>query len=231
MKMPKTIEPAMFAPCGMNCMVCYKHCYHKKPCAGCLNSDQGKPEHCRRCRIKDCVQAKGVGYCFACTEYPCHQIKNLEKSYKKRYETSLMENSKVVKERGIEAFLRQQRERYLCPGCGGVISLHDAECSECQYMLREKNKNSDLKKIPGVGTNMEQHLQNIGIHCIADLKGKDPEELYRLDCVKKGYQDDRCVLYVFRCAVYFAEQEHHDPEKLKWWYWKDKEEPEGSGSQ
>lgn len=36
----------MFAPCGMNCKVCYKHCYHKKPCAGCLNSDQGKPEHC-----------------------------------------------------------------------------------------------------------------------------------------------------------------------------------------
>lgn len=22
-------------------MVCYKHCYHKKPCAGCLKSDHG----------------------------------------------------------------------------------------------------------------------------------------------------------------------------------------------
>lgn len=42
MKMPKTIEPSMFAPCGMNCMVCYKHCYHKKTCAGCLNSDLKK---------------------------------------------------------------------------------------------------------------------------------------------------------------------------------------------
>lgn len=27
---------------------------------------------------------------------------------------------------------------------------------------------SDLKKIPGVGANMEQHLHNIGIRCIAD---------------------------------------------------------------
>lgn len=36
MKMPEKIESAMFAPCGMDCMVCYKHCYHKKSCAGYL---------------------------------------------------------------------------------------------------------------------------------------------------------------------------------------------------
>lgn len=40
MKMPtEKIDTVMFAPCGMNCLVCYKHCYHKKPCAGCLNSE------------------------------------------------------------------------------------------------------------------------------------------------------------------------------------------------
>lgn len=85
---------------------------------------------------------------------------------------------------------------------------------------------SDLKKIPGVGANMERHMQEIGIHCIGDLVGKDPEKLYHLDCLKKGFQDDRCVLYVLRCAVYFAEHQHHEPEKLKWWYWKDKDYPE-----
>ncbi len=43
MKMPaENIDTVMFAPCGMNCKVCYKHCYHKKPCARCLNSDRGK---------------------------------------------------------------------------------------------------------------------------------------------------------------------------------------------
>lgn len=42
MKMPEKIDISMFAPCGMNCKVCYKHCYHKNPCAGCLNSDKGK---------------------------------------------------------------------------------------------------------------------------------------------------------------------------------------------
>ena len=80
MKMPKeNIDTSMFAPCGMNCLVCYKHCCHKKPCAGCLNSDKGKPEHCRKCKIKECIKIKELSYCFECSEYPCKQIKNLEK--------------------------------------------------------------------------------------------------------------------------------------------------------
>lgn len=89
-----------------------------------------------------------------------------------------------------------------------------------------KTPAGDLKKIPGVGKNMEQHLNNIGIHRIEDLRGKDPEELYAQDCIQKGFQEDRCVLYVYRCAVYFAEHEQHETEKLKWWYWKDREYPE-----
>lgn len=103
MKMPtEKIDTAMFAPCGMNCLVCYKHCYHKKPCAGCLNSDIGKPEHCRKCKIKDCIKGKGLSYCFECTDYPCKLIKNLEKSYNKRYQTSLMTNSEFVRQHGLE---------------------------------------------------------------------------------------------------------------------------------
>ncbi len=85
---------------------------------------------------------------------------------------------------------------------------------------------TDLKQIPGVGANMAQHLNNIGILWVEDLVGKDPEELYQKNCLKKGYQDDKCVLYVFRCAVYFAEHKEREAEKLKWWYWKDKEYPE-----
>jgi hypothetical protein len=32
------------------------------------------------------------------------------------------------------------------------------------------------------------------------------------------------MLYVFRCAVYFATEEFHDPELLKWWTWKDRDD-------
>lgn len=135
MKMPERIEPAMFAHCGMNCLVCYKHCCHKNPCAGCLKSAQGKPEHCRKCRIKACVKERQLTYCFECSEYPCGQIKRLEKSYHTRYCASLIENSRMVKEQGMAAFLQQQKERYTCAECGGIISLHDAECSECGWKM------------------------------------------------------------------------------------------------
>lgn len=135
MRMPEKIEPVMFAPCGMNCLVCYKHCYHKKPCAGCLKSDRGKPEHCRKCRIKDCIRDKNISYCYECSSYPCIQLKSLEKSYNTRYHTSLMDNSKSVQELGVEDFLEKQRGKYLCPVCGGIISLHDGECSDCRYNI------------------------------------------------------------------------------------------------
>ncbi|MEI3579819.1 MAG: helix-hairpin-helix domain-containing protein [Acutalibacteraceae bacterium] len=53
------------------------------------------------------------------------------------------------------------------------------------------------------------------------FRGKDPEELYRLDCLHKGYQEDRCQLYVYRLAVYYAETPDPDPDRLRWWLWKD----------
>lgn len=132
--MPPKIANTMFAPCGMNCMVCYKQCMpkkHGKPCAGCLVSDLGKPEHCRKCKIKDCVKDKGLTYCYECPDFPCKLIKNLEKSYKLRYKTSLVQNSLFVKEQGLDAFTEEQKKQYTCSHCAGIISLHDRECSEC----------------------------------------------------------------------------------------------------
>jgi hypothetical protein len=87
------------------------------------------------------------------------------------------------------------------------------------------NSNSpekELMKIPGVGKSISHDLLNIGIDSIADLKGKDPEKLYTRSNKYAGLVQDRCLLYVFRCAVYFASNTKHEPEKLKWWNWKDK---------
>mgnify|MGYP001030183924 CR=1 FL=1 len=86
---------------------------------------------------------------------------------------------------------------------------------------------TDLLTIPYVGKNTKEDLINIGITCVEDLVGKDPEILYMDDCIFKKYQEDRCQLYVFRMAVYYAEHEFPDAEKLKWWYWKDKEYKKG----
>ena len=134
MKMPDRIETIMFAPCGINCAVCYKHVFmpkRGKPCVGCLNGDEGKSARCLSCAIKGCAQEKGLVHCFACGDFPCARIKSMERSYQKRYDTSLIANSRRVLEAGIEAFLAEDRIRWTCIYCGGAFSLHDGVCSEC----------------------------------------------------------------------------------------------------
>lgn len=79
----------------------------------------------------------------------------------------------------------------------------------------------ELRKIPGIGPRMEEDLRLLGYHCAEQLVGADPEQMYRRLMQLRGARIDRCVLYVFRCAVYFASNAVHAPEKLKWWYWKD----------
>lgn len=85
-----------------------------------------------------------------------------------------------------------------------------------------RHDEKDLLKIPGVGKSIARDLNDLGIIRVSQLKRRSPEKLYERLCVLRGGHIDRCVLYVFRCAVYFASKENHDPEFLKWWSWKDK---------
>ena len=80
----------------------------------------------------------------------------------------------------------------------------------------------ELMQIPGVGKSIANDLYNIGVTNIAALKDQVPEELYHLSNQDAGVVQDRCLLYVFRCAVYYASKKKHDAEKLKWWNWKEK---------
>jgi len=80
----------------------------------------------------------------------------------------------------------------------------------------------ELQKIPGIGRSLSEDLYMLGMRKVSDLKGRDPQKLYdELNSIT-GKVQDRCVLYVFRCAVYFATEMKHDSELLKWWNWKDK---------
>jgi hypothetical protein len=86
--------------------------------------------------------------------------------------------------------------------------------------MSRKTMLKGLQEIPGVGPRIAANLLKMGIRRPADLKGKDPRELYDRLARLEGARQDPCVLYVFRCAVYYASRKRHDPEKLKWWNWK-----------
>ncbi|MES2308804.1 MAG: helix-hairpin-helix domain-containing protein [Verrucomicrobiota bacterium] len=80
----------------------------------------------------------------------------------------------------------------------------------------------ELRRIPGVGSSLAQDLFDLGITSVRGLVGLDPELLYCQLCQIRGQHQDKCVLYVFRCAVYFASEKNPDPPRLCWWNWKDK---------
>lgn len=79
----------------------------------------------------------------------------------------------------------------------------------------------ELRRIPGVGPTIARDLLRLGIRTVPELRGADPQALYEALCRDQGMHVDRCMLYVFRCAVYFAGDGPHDPELLLWWNWKD----------
>jgi hypothetical protein len=78
-----------------------------------------------------------------------------------------------------------------------------------------------LQAIPGVGPSIAADLRELGIRDPTNLRARDPERLYARSNQLKGVTQDRCLLYVFRCAVYFANTSRHQPELLKWWNWSD----------
>ncbi len=80
----------------------------------------------------------------------------------------------------------------------------------------------ELQKIPSIGKACALDMWNIGIRDIAGLKNQNPQELYLKLNEVTGTTHDICMLYTFRCAVYFASTKTPDPKKLKWWYWKEK---------
>jgi hypothetical protein len=77
-----------------------------------------------------------------------------------------------------------------------------------------------FQTIPGIGKSIALDLWDQGYRSLEELKGQDPEEMYLRQCALQGGPVDRCLLYVFRCAVYYVSNEQHEPELLKWWNWK-----------
>jgi hypothetical protein len=86
--------------------------------------------------------------------------------------------------------------------------------------MKNKKKQTPLQSIPYIGPAIEQDFLDLGIKCVEDLKGKNPEKLYEISNKQAGCILDRCLLYTYRYAVYYAEG-GKDRTKLVWWAWND----------
>jgi len=133
------IAEAMIAPCGVNCSVCIGYMREKKKCPGCMsNCEEEKPYHCTRCSIKYCDEHEHLNfkYCFECSKFPCRKMKNLDKRYITKYNTSLISNLKFIKNYGIDEFIKTENDKWICKICGEKLCVHRDFCLTCKTAYR-----------------------------------------------------------------------------------------------
>ena len=126
----------MIAPCGLDCSLCAHALKKKDPCPGCLGSDAHKPAFCsERCGIALCGKRRQAGwrFCDECPDFPCEDLMEKEARYASRYPLfeSPLRNIREIREDGMEAFLKREREKWTCAVCGSPICVHDGTCSGC----------------------------------------------------------------------------------------------------
>jgi len=129
----------MIAPCGMNCALCMAHLREKNHCAGCNANDNHKAIYCVVCKIKNCEILETVKpkYCFKCKKFPCARLKQLDKRYRTKYGMSMIENLENIREFGVRNFIRQEKEKWKCMGCGAIICIHKEDCIFCGQKRRQ----------------------------------------------------------------------------------------------
>ncbi|MHB0857824.1 MAG: DUF3795 domain-containing protein [Anaerolineae bacterium] len=124
----------LVAPCGMHCRLCYAYQRDKNRCQGCHSDDGSIPNSCQRCTIRNCptIRDSPSGFCYACSKYPCRRLRDLDKRYRTKYRMSMIENLAYIQEHGVDAFLQHEAQRWTCPVCGSIVSVHRELCPTCQ---------------------------------------------------------------------------------------------------
>lgn len=118
------------APCGMNCGFCYAHLREKNKCTGCRGSDENKAKSIVNCKIRNCKDSNSE-FCYTCKVLPCEKLKHLDKRYRTKYNMSMLENLEKIMKKGIRSFVLKEKEKWACPECKGIISIHTGCCVNC----------------------------------------------------------------------------------------------------
>ena len=132
-----TFDKTLIAPCGMNCGTCLAFLRDKNKCYGCRVDSAGKLKSRMLCKIKNCTLLAKTSskFCYDCDIFPCNRLKQIDKRYRTKYNTSFIQNLLMIKESGMSAFLVFESARRSCPECGSVVSVHRNHCLACKLNL------------------------------------------------------------------------------------------------
>ena len=142
------MEEVLIAPCGMNCAICSGYLASRNDlkskgikapyCAGCRPRDKQCAFLRKRC---DLILYGEIKYCYECKDFPCRNLKHIDKRYNENYRMSMVENLEYIRDNGIERFLEKEEEKWKCPECGETICCHNGICYNCGLdRLKSKKK-------------------------------------------------------------------------------------------
>lgn len=133
MKSSDPFQSILTAPCGIYCGACYGYLRPKNKCSGCRIDSETKPAYCKSCIIANCelLAKTESGFCYDCEKFPCKRMKQLDKRYRTKYNTGLIQNLLTIKDKGMTTFLTLEKIKRSCPVCGSLLCIHKEGCSEC----------------------------------------------------------------------------------------------------
>ena len=137
----KGFSEELIAPCGMNCGICLGFFGYtmsgkkrKNECIGCNPSGKSCAHLKKFCEK---LTKKEIEYCYECKDFPCIHLEKLDQSYQKRFNMSMIENLRMIKKHGMDAFLKEQEKKYKCPECGEIICVHNGKCYSCDTLIKD----------------------------------------------------------------------------------------------
>jgi len=143
------ISRELVAPCGMNCAICSRYLSYinglkRSQCIGCRPSNKKCAYLFQKCTGINNNSKGNVSFCFECPQYPCKQINRMDDRYRSNYKMSVKDNLECIKDMGIDKFIKEQYKKHSCLKCGGLVSIHNRKCFNCDTVTRlveKHNKN------------------------------------------------------------------------------------------
>jgi hypothetical protein len=128
-----SFDKYLIAPCGINCGTCLAFLRDKNKCSGCGSSHGPRVNHCLTCKIKNCefLEKTSSKLCYECEKFPCLRLRQIDKRYRTKYRTALIQNLVTIKQIGLDEYLKLESKKWTCSKCGSTLCVHRNKCVVC----------------------------------------------------------------------------------------------------
>ena len=89
--------------------------------------------------IRNSLNNNKLRLCYECTRFPCQRLKHIDKRYRTKYFMSMIENLEFIRQYGIRQFVKNEKDRWTCATCGGIMCVHHGACFTCGIKLKSQN--------------------------------------------------------------------------------------------